>query len=71
MATIVTKFTLGFSYTLKISHLEGEEVFGSTKQRQDLPLGLKGDLHKHDCVNLFCPQMEFILCNFTPNVDMG
>jgi hypothetical protein len=71
MAAVVTKFTLGSSYTLKISHLEGEEVFGSTKQRQDLPLGLKGDLHKHDGVNFFYPQVEFILRNFTPNVDVG
>jgi hypothetical protein len=71
MATVVTKFTLGSSYTLKIFHLEGEKVFGSTKQRQELPLGLKGDLHKHDYVNFFCPQLEFILRNFTPNVDVG
>jgi hypothetical protein len=55
MATTVAKFILGSSYTLRIPHLEGEEVFRSTKQRQDLPLGSKGDSYKHDHVNLFHP----------------
>ncbi len=32
-------------------HLEGEKVFGSIKQRQDLVVGLKVDLHKHDYIN--------------------
>ncbi len=71
MATVVIKFISGSSYTLIILHLEGEEVFGSTKRRQDLPLGLIGNLHRHECVNFFCPKVEFTLCNSTPNVDVG
>jgi hypothetical protein len=31
MANVVTILTLGFSYTSKILHLEGEEVFGFVK----------------------------------------
>jgi hypothetical protein len=38
---------------------------------RDLPLGSKGDLHKHDCVDFSCLQVKFILCNFAPNVDVG
>jgi len=30
MAIVVIKFISGSSYTLRIPHLEGEEVFGST-----------------------------------------
>jgi hypothetical protein len=45
MVVIVTKFALGSSYTSRIPHLEGEEVFGSTKQRQNLPFGSKDDFH--------------------------
>jgi hypothetical protein len=55
MATTIAKLILGSSYTSKIPHLEGEEVFGSTKQRQYLPLRSKGDSYKHDHVNLFRP----------------
>jgi hypothetical protein len=46
MVVIVTKFALGSSYTLRIPHLEGEEVFGSTKRMQNLPLGSKDDFHR-------------------------
>jgi hypothetical protein len=71
MATVVTKFVSGSSYTLKILHLEGEKVFGSTKWMEDLPLWLEGDLHKHDCIIFSCPWVEFTLHNFTPNVNVG
>jgi hypothetical protein len=30
------------SFTSRMSHLEGEEVFGSCKQCTNLPLGLEG-----------------------------
>jgi hypothetical protein len=51
MAAIVTILALGSSYTSRISHLEGEEVFGSIKQKKNVPLGLEGDSLKHNCVN--------------------
>jgi hypothetical protein len=36
-------------------HFEGEEVFGSSKQKENLPLGLEEDSHSHDSMNLFHP----------------
>ncbi len=46
-------------YTLKIPHLEGEDVFGSTKQKEKFIPKIKlGDFHKHDCVDFFCPRMS-------------
>lgn len=35
--------------------MEKEEIFGSHKQKLDLPLGSKGDSHKHDLVNFVRP----------------
>ena len=34
-----------------VPHLEGEEIFGSTKRRLDVPIGDAGDLHRPDKVN--------------------
>ncbi len=70
MATIVAKLALGSSYTSKILHLQGEEVFGSVKQKQNLPLGLEGDSHRHDCANFSCVRVKFSSCNSTPNGDV-
>ncbi len=71
LAIVVAIFSWGSSYTPRILHLEGEEVFGSIKHKQNLPVGLKGDLHKHDCVNFSHMLMEFISRNSTPNADVG
>jgi hypothetical protein len=45
MVNIIVKYTNGFFFIIKIPHLEGQEVFGSTKQRVDIALGLKGNSH--------------------------
>lgn len=37
-------------------HLEGEEVFGSTKRRLDLPLGAEEESHRPDKVNFSHPR---------------
>jgi hypothetical protein len=71
MVIVVTKFVSGSSYTLRILHLEGEKVFGSTKWMQDLSLWLEGNLYKHDCIIFFCPWMEFTSHNFTSNINVG
>jgi len=67
MAIVVAILASSSSYTSKISHLEGEEVFGSIKQKQNLPLGSEGNSHRHNCVNFFNLKVEFILCHFAPN----
>jgi hypothetical protein len=33
--------------------MEGEEIFGSCKQKVNLAPESKGDSHRHDCVNFF------------------
>jgi hypothetical protein len=37
--------------------LEGEEMFGSTKRKVDLPLGLEENSCQHDQVNFFRPKL--------------
>jgi hypothetical protein len=41
--------------TTRIPHLEGEEIFGSTKRKLDLPPGDDGDSHRPDKVNFSQP----------------
>jgi hypothetical protein len=51
MANAITKYTIKSSFTNRIPHLEGQEVFGSIKRRANIGLGSKGDSHRHDHVN--------------------
>ena len=42
----------------RVPHLEGEEIFGSTKRRFDVPIGDVGDLHRPDKVNFSQPHVR-------------
>jgi hypothetical protein len=41
--------------TIRMSHLEGNEVFGNTKRKLDLPLGDDGSSHRPKKVNFLQP----------------
>ncbi len=41
----------------RVPHLEGEEIFGSSKRKLDLPIGSDGDSHRPDKVNFFQPRV--------------
>jgi hypothetical protein len=56
MATLAN-YMFGSSFTYHVSHLEGEEVFGSTKRPVDCPPGPNNDLHRLDHVNFSHPQV--------------
>ena len=43
---------------IKILHLEGEKVFGSSKHKLDLPSGNERDSYHHDCVNYNVPKLS-------------
>jgi len=69
MANAIVKYTSGSSFTNKILHLEGREVFGSTKQKVNITPGLEGDL---DRVNFFRLRVNTTLSGFVgSNVDVG
>jgi hypothetical protein len=38
--------------------MEGEDIFGSCKQKFDLPPKSKGHSHRHNSVNSFCPRVH-------------
>jgi hypothetical protein len=44
--------------TTRIPHLEGEEIFGSTKRKLDLPPSDDGDSHRPDKVNFSQPRVQ-------------
>ncbi len=54
----MANFTFGSSFTIRLSHFEGKEVFGSAKQPIDYPLGVDKDSHRLDSVNFFRPQVS-------------
>ncbi len=45
IVVIVAKYNSSSSISTTILHLEGEEVFGSTKHKTNLPLGSKVNSH--------------------------
>ncbi len=72
MANAIAKYTNGFSFTIKIPHLEGQKVFGSTNQRADITPRSKGNSHKHDYENFFWPRVDTTSSGFaSSNVDVG
>ena len=42
----------------RVPYLEGEEIFGSTKRRLDVPIGDVGDSHRPDKVNFSQPRVR-------------
>jgi hypothetical protein len=52
----------------KVSHLEGESIYGSAKRKLDLFLGNKNDSHHHDCVNSTMPKVR---CNMIPRAMLS
>ena len=42
----------------RIPHLEGEETFGSTKRKLDVPIGDAGDSHRPDKINFSQPRVR-------------
>jgi len=60
----VANFTSRSSFTNRLSHFEGEEVFGSTKRLADCPLDANEVSHPLDCVNFSCPRIFVLAFEF-------
>ncbi len=72
IANAIAKYTKKSSFTTRISHLEGQEIFGSTKREANIALGSEGDSHRHDHVNFSQPKDIALSSGFTgSNVDVG
>jgi hypothetical protein len=51
----ILKYSLRSTCTIKITHMESEEIFSSYKQKVNLAPILKGDSHWHNHVNFSHP----------------
>jgi hypothetical protein len=72
MANFLTKHLSGSSFITRIPHLEGEKVFGSTKQKVDITIRLESNSHGHDCVNFSQLKVNATSSYFNGlNVDAG
>jgi hypothetical protein len=69
MVVTITRYAMGSSFASRKHHLECKEMFGSMKQRQDLPLGSKGDSHMHHNMNSFYLRMDTTLNKFTTSFE--
>jgi len=45
IVVVVAKYTSSFGLSVKILHLEGEEMFRSVKRKANLPFGLEKNSH--------------------------
>lgn len=51
-----------FESSFMTPHLEGEEVFGSTKHNVDFFLRVDDKLHRPNCINFSCPCVAVFGC---------
>jgi hypothetical protein len=70
MANLIAKYPSRSSFTTRIPHLEGQEVFGSTKRRVDITVRSENNSHRHDYVNFSQPRVNATSSGFNgSNVD--
>ncbi len=71
-ATIVANYTSISSFINCLSHLKGEEVFGSFNWPNDCPLNIDNDSHRSNHVNFFHSSVTIPLVepNIMDNVHM-
>jgi hypothetical protein len=63
IARAVGELSADAGFNSRVPHLEGERIFGSVKQKLDLPPRDESDSHRHDRVNFSVPKIG---CRMTP-----
>jgi hypothetical protein len=66
---VVLKYALGLSCIASITHMEGEEIFGSYKWKANLAPISKGDSHKQDRVNFFHPCVNHAIAKSNVQIE--
>jgi hypothetical protein len=54
IARVVGELSADAGLNSRVSHLEGERIFGFAKRKLDLPPGDESVSHRHDRVNFLC-----------------
>jgi hypothetical protein len=67
LANVVLKYSPSSDYTIRITHMEGEEIFGSYKWKVNLAPGSKGDSHRHNYVNFSHPCVNHTIVSSSVN----
>ncbi len=70
LVDIVLKYSPSSVYTIIITHMEGEEVFGSCKWKANLTLGLEGDSHRHNCMNFSHLHVSHTIVSSSVNINV-
>ncbi len=52
-----------------MTHMEGEEIFGSCKWKVNLALGLECDSHRHDNVNFSHPHVNHTIARLGVEIE--
>ncbi len=73
IATTVTKYTFSSSLSIRIPHLEGEKMFGSTKCKANLPPRFEANSNWHDRMNFSCLKVAITTTRINQQlvVDVG
>ncbi len=73
IAIVVAKYTSSSTLSIRIPHLEREEVFGSTIHKANLPPRLEADSHSHDRMNFFLLKVAITIARILQQsvVDVG
>jgi hypothetical protein len=69
LADAILKNSLGSACTFRITHMEGEEIFGSCKQKVNLTPRSKGDSHRHDYVNFSHPCVNHTIIKLSVEIE--
>ncbi len=62
LAIVVVNYVSRSSFMTRTLHLEGEEVFVSTKCNVDFSLGVNDELHRLDCMNFSYHHVAILTC---------
>jgi hypothetical protein len=66
---VILKYAPRSSYIVKISHIEGEEIFGPYKKKVKLAPRSKGDSHRHNYVNFFHPRVNHVTAKSNVQIE--
>jgi hypothetical protein len=66
---MILEYSLGSTCTIIIAHMEGEEIFGSCKQKANLAFRLERDSHRHNRVNFSHPHVNHIIARSCVEIE--
>jgi hypothetical protein len=69
LGDIILKYSMGLTCIIKITHMEGEKIFGSYKWKVNLALELECDPNRHDHVNFSHPHVNHTIARLGVKIE--